>query len=228
MQYFIGWDVGAWKCTNADKKSCDALVIMDEAEIVGHHRNNVSESITHVMRVSPAVKAADLINAWFARCKTQREYLPQDHYFVAIDTPLGWPKGFTNLLKGSLPKDWAFRLDDEDNKNPLLYRKTERTLTSGFSVVTQSIGSQSTKGMTLLLALEATAQSWGVWQKDNVTLFETYPKACLLSKQFVKWMTQQPCDSDIRDYYQTRRSRKSRLKMTRLMPEYVPAWQRLS
>jgi hypothetical protein len=201
MQYFIGWDVGTWKCTDRSGKSCDALVVMDETGMLGHRRGNLSESIQNVVLSEPERKAACLIEAWFAECGVQRRYCLLDQYYIAIDTPLGWPKAFTALLEGVLPKTWAFKAGDEDNKNPLLYRKTEQQLEAGFSVVTHNIGNQSTKGISLVRGLGAGDKTWGVWRKDNVTLLETYPKACLRSEGFVGWMARQNCDHDIREWY---------------------------
>ena len=199
--YYIGWDVGTWSCTNANKSSCDALVVMDDEVILGHHRDNLSLSIESIYHSSSDTKAQYLIESWFTKCNLQRKYLKDDHYIIAIDTPLGWPKGFANLLKGAFPKKWTFCCNDSDIKNPLLHRKTDRELGLGFSVVTHSIGNQSTKGMSLLCVLEALDKTWGVWQKDNITLLETYPKACLLSEAFVRWITQMTLKYDIREWY---------------------------
>jgi hypothetical protein len=201
MRYYIGWDVGTWKCTDGNRKSCDALVVIDETGKLGHYRGNLSESIQNVVLSEPERKAACLIGAWFAACKVQRGYCLLDEYYIAIDTPLGWPKAFTALLEGVFPKKWAFKVGEEDNKNPLLYRKTEQQLGAGFSVVTHSIGNQSTKVMSLVCGLEADHKTWGVWTKGNVTLLETYPKACLRSEGFVGWMEGQKYDHDIREWY---------------------------
>lgn len=201
MLYFIGWDVGTWKCTSGNNKSCDALVVMNEEKILGHHRGNLSGTISNVFQSQPDVRAHDLIGAWFKKCNVKKEYSSEDRSFVAIDTPLGWPKGFASLLRGELPRGWSFCSDDYDIKNPLLFRRTERTLNSGFSVVTHSIGNQSTKGMSLICGLEASHRTWGVWTRDNVSLIETYPKACIRSEKFVAWMASQSSAYDIREWY---------------------------
>jgi hypothetical protein len=139
MNFYIGWDVGTWKCTNGNKKSCDALVIMDETTMLGHCRDNLSESISAVYANRDA-KATSLLESWFAKCKVPKKPTDADRCFVAIDTPLGWPKAFVNLLKGELAKDWSFKRKDKDIENRLLFRKTERELASGFSAITHSIG----------------------------------------------------------------------------------------
>lgn len=197
MKYFIGWDVGTWSCTNGNKKSCDALVVIDEEKFLGHCRGNLSETIC----IQPDVRPDDLISKWFQKCNVQKQYSGEDHYFVAIDTPLGWPKGFVSLLGGELPTSWTFCSSDYDIQNPLLFRCTERKLNSGFSVVTHSIGNQSTKGMSLICGLKAAHETWGIWTKGNVSLIETYPKACLRSEKFVDWMVTQPNGYDIREWY---------------------------
>ena len=70
-------------------------------------------------------------------------------------------------------------------------------LKGGLSVVKDSIGSQSVKGMALLNALQAKMKSWGVWHCDNKTFIETYPKACLVVPEFVDWMIEQSLNQDL-------------------------------
>jgi hypothetical protein len=175
------------------------LVILDENNMLGHCRDNLSESISAVY-TNGGIKADRLLASWFYKCGLHEAPSTTDECFIAIDTPLGWPKHFVKLLGGELPKDWNFKRSDKDVENRLLFRKTERELASGFSVITHSIGNQSTKGMVLIYALGASQKSWGVWQKDNITLIETYPKACLRSKAFVKWMLTLSLDRDVREW----------------------------
>ncbi len=199
MDYFIGWDVGAWKCKNAHKASCDALVVLDEQNAGWHYRNNLSETIQRVCDATQ--KAETLIDAWFALCGLSLRFSASDRYFIAIDTPLGWPKAFSLLLQGQLHADWRFERANKNSQNTLLFRRTERELGSSFSAVVDSIGSQSTKGMALLCALDAALESWGVWKSQNITLLETYPKACLRSRSFVDWMCGLQLTHDIREWY---------------------------
>ena len=209
MDYFIGWDVGAWKCKNAHKASCDALVVLNNQNAVGHYRNNLSETIQQICNA--AEKARTLINAWFALCEMPQRYTLDDKYFIAIDTPLGWPKAFSMLIQGRLHADWRFEKAHKNSQNTLLFRKTERELGSSFSAVVDSIGSQSTKGMALLCALDATFHSWGVWRSQNITLLETYPKACLRSRSFVDWMCKLQLTHDIREWYKPAKQKENAL-----------------
>jgi hypothetical protein len=197
--YFIGWDVGTWKCTNGNKKSCDAIVILDDRKILGHCRENISESIASAHSLKER-KSYSLMIDWFRKCKTGIIPSESDAFYIAIDTPLGWPRGFRSLLEGQLANDWSFQLQEPDLKNKLLFRHTEQTLNSGFSVVTHSIGNQSTKGMVLLRALNSTQIGWGVWKEGNTTLLETYPKACLRSKSFVEWILTHDNTYDLREW----------------------------
>ncbi|WP_164102235.1 DUF429 domain-containing protein [Candidatus Laterigemmans baculatus] len=201
MEYYIGWDVGTWKCRSGNKKSCDALVVMDESGIVGHHRENLSKSLVLTQQSEPETKAKALVDSWFSQCGLPNRFQSSDSYFIAIDTPLGWPAGCKGFLDGKLPDEWEFCGEQPDIANPLLFRRTERNLDSGFSVVTHSIGNQSTKGMALIKALCAKDDTWGVWESENITLLETYPTACLRSAAFVEWMTSLPLERDIREWY---------------------------
>lgn len=201
MNYYIGWDVGTWKCKGANKKSCDALVLMDDERILGHHRDNLSRSISSIFQRRSDEQVDHLLSSWLEKCDLQQKPSKADYYVIAIDTPLGWPKGFVNLLKGEHPSEWDFCCNDPDINNPLLFRRTERELRSGFSAVTHSIGDQSTKGIALISALKAEHETWGVWRKDNITLIETYPKACLCSEEFVRWMVSLNLNRDIREWY---------------------------
>lgn len=210
MDYFIGWDVGAWKCKNTHNASCDAIVVLDEHNVAWHHRNNLSETIQRVCDTTE--KAKTLIDAWFELCGMSQRFSPADRYFVGIDTPLGWPKAFSLLLQGKLHADWRFARADKNSQNTLLFRRTERELGSSFSTVVDSIGSQSTKGMALLCALEAANVSWGVWTSQNITLLETYPKACLRSRSFVDWMCELTMTRDIREWYKPAKKEDDALK----------------
>lgn len=189
---YIGWDVGAWKCTNGRDDSCDAIVVMDESRIVGFHRDNIGGTIRRLLDSPIAGRPDFLIEQWFSLCGGELKdqgYSPDTRYYVAIDTPLGWPRDFKGLLDGSVPAKWAYQPNSANIENTLLYRYTERAkLKSGLSVIVDSIGSQSAKGMLLLELLGAKSKEWGVWEAGNVTLFETYPKSCLVRAGFVDWM----------------------------------------
>jgi hypothetical protein len=190
--FYIGWDVGAWKCTKGKNDSCDAIVLMDENGIIGFHRGNLGDTL-HRLIDSPVVgRPSLLIEEWFVKCVREvshNGWSEGDHYYIAIDTPLGWPRDFKGLLDGSIPLNWTYDSSAANIENNLLYRYTERVkLKCGLSVVVDSIGSQSAKGMYLLQLLGAKLVAWGVWKVGNVTLFETYPKACLVRAGFVEWM----------------------------------------
>ncbi len=203
-RYYIGWDVGAWKCKNASKASCDAIFVLNEQNEGWHYRNNLSETIQVVCDAQE--KAKSLIDGWFNLCGMSQRYSASDTYFIAIDTPLGWPKSFSLLLQGQLDSDWRFERAKNNSQNSLLFRRTEREFGACFSAVVDSIGSQSTKGIALLCALDATLKSWGIWESQNITLVETYPKACLRSRSFVDWMNGLKLTRDIRDWSPTKQN----------------------
>ena len=190
--YFIGWDVGAWKCSAGLNDSCDALVVLRDDAIIGRHRANFSSTLHELATLPEKDRTESFINTLFALTSmgsTPPSYSTDDRYYVAIDTPLGWPKDFDILLKGSLPKDWKYNHLEANIHNTLLYRYTEREkLAGGLSVIVDSIGSQSVKGLVLLRTLDVNEKSWGVWTAKNVTFLETYPKACLVRPAFVRWI----------------------------------------
>jgi len=199
--YYIGWDVGAWECSSGHNKSCDALVVMNDEETLGFHRDNMSVSIQEVCDAPTPEKPRKLIDSWFDMCDIPDRYSADASYFIAIDTPLGWPKAFTTLLNRKLDSTWKYVETESNVENKLLFRRTERELGGSLSGVVHAIGSQSTKGMALLCAVGAATTTWGVWRVANVTLFETYPKPCLRSAPFVAWMSGLDLSRDIRQWY---------------------------
>lgn len=192
MDYYIGWDVGAWKCTKGKDDSCDAIVVMDDSGIIGFHRENIGNTIRQLYDTCETKRPSGLIEQWFSLCGIKESAnSPDANYYIAIDTPLGWPKDFSALLNSQLPDNWDYDPQSANIQNSLLYRYTEREkLKSGLSVIVDSIGSQSAKGILLLQLLAAANTEWGIWKAGNITLFETYPKACLVREGFVAWMSE--------------------------------------
>lgn len=203
--FYIGWDVGAWKCSKGRGDSCDAIVILDDKRIVGHHRDNISSILYELYKLRPEERAAQLINRWLdlaAHDDCDLRYSTNSRYFVAIDTPLGWPKDFKALLERTLQPSWSYNDATGNINNTLLYRYTEREkLRSGLSVIVDSIGSQSVKGIFLLQVLEAKEIQWGVWKTGNITFFETYPKACLVRPSFVQWMVDLKLEGNLQETF---------------------------
>lgn len=212
VNFYIGWDVGAWKCTNGKDDSCDAIVVMDGSRIIGYHRDNLGGTIRQLLDASAAERPALLIDQWFSLCNGEvkdKGYSQDARYYIAIDTPLGWPKDFKGLLDGNLPTKWAYQPASANIENTLLYRYTERAkLKSGLSVIVDSIGSQSAKGMLLLQLLGVKCEEWGIWKASNITLFETYPKACLVRAGFVAWMSELNLNQSLSESFKVQVSKK--------------------
>jgi len=145
--------------------------------------------------------AAFVINSWFNLCEIKETYCTTDEYVIAIDTPLGWPKDFVELVRGgAISERWTYPGVGNNISNSLLFRRTERELGSSLSAVTDAIGSQSTKGMTLLRVTHADKLSWGIWTANgNITVIETYPSPCLRSADFVNWMESLQLTDDLGD-----------------------------
>ncbi len=171
---FIGWDVGGWNC-DSNPTSRDAIVILDSAlKIVGTPwRGNLRKYITN------SASTKEWLLALFGRCKTS---LPADEYQItmAIDTPLGFPDEFVNLITR---KDYV-EADEKAGLNKYLFRHTERHIFNQgshkpLSPVKDMIGSQATKGMHVLAKFAPVLESCGVWSDGaGFRVIETYPTVC--------------------------------------------------
>jgi hypothetical protein len=170
---FIGWDVGGWNC-DKNSKSRDAVVILDSSmDLVGQPwRGNLRKCI------GSAVTTREWLAAIFNNCGAK---FPGPTAFVtmAIDTPLGFPEEFVDLVAHR----HGVEPDEVSGRNCYLYRHTERRLfdrgLSPLSTVKDMIGSQATKGMHMLTKFAPIAESCGVWTDGAVfRAIETYPTAC--------------------------------------------------
>src|SRR4051812_16846197 len=125
MDYFIGWDVGAWKCTKGKDDSCDAIVVLDDNGIVGYHRDNIGNTIRQLYDSCAKDRPRVLIEQWFSLCDKgakPKGYDRDAKYYIAIDTPLGWPKDFSALLNSQLPANWDYQPQSANIQNSFLYR----------------------------------------------------------------------------------------------------------
>jgi len=172
----IGWDVGAWHC-DGRRKSQDALVILNSAlEIVGTPwRGNLRDSIN----------SCSTTGEWSAALLDLcRVSVNCGSITLAIDTPLGFPDAFVQLLT----RHQVAASIEEFKSNPYLFRRTERFLgQQGFkqplSTIQDQIGSQATKGMHVLARFAPKVVECGVWSDgDDLTVIETYPTPCSESK----------------------------------------------
>ena len=176
FHYAIGWDVGAWHCDKG--RSRDALCVLrfegkGRPRLVGElWRGNLRNIINDH-------NGSDLLISLMDCCKVTNTDRPLT-ITLAIDTPLGWPTSFTNLLAG----DTENPVPKTKGENPLLLRETERLLWKrGFkplSAVQDMIGSQSTKGLQFLHRAGFQRQHKGIWSLDlgprlKAKAIETYP-----------------------------------------------------
>ncbi|MBZ0264279.1 hypothetical protein K8I28_06385 [bacterium] len=170
--YYIGWDVGGWNC-DKNPRSRDAVVILDDKlTFVGKSwRGNLRDSI------NKAESTVKFLEKLFSLCDPDKATVSGSVY-LAIDTPLGFPKEFINLIT-SLE---TVKSLDESGNNPYLFRKTERYLfqmdMKPLSAVKDMIGSQATKGLHVLGKYAPHVRSCGVWTNTGkLTALETYPSA---------------------------------------------------
>lgn len=211
MNYYIGWDVGAWHCSEKGSASKDALAVLDERNhLIGTWEGNLSEVVLELGAVSIGARPLAFIHRVFDKCKIKMEVnQDSDVFFVAIDTPLGWPKHFIQLLgswsrgeSSENKKDLTVNLEDGKIGNPFLHRKTETAIGQCLSAVQDQIGSQSTKAIYLLNTLQVRGVSTGVWNVSSpeTTFIETYPAPCMRSFAFIdalkKVSGNKPIDSE--------------------------------
>ncbi len=174
--FFIGWDVGGWNC-DKNRKSRDAIVILDDAlDMVGKPwRGNLRENI------GTATTTNALLELLFSKCKAEFPSGPLK-VTMAIDTPLGFPEAFVNLVtqRGCVEPDTTSGL------NRYLFRHTElhlfnrkRKPLKPLSAIKDMIGSQATKAMHVLAKFAPQVESCGVWTDGHgFRAIETYPTAC--------------------------------------------------
>jgi hypothetical protein len=169
MHYYIGWDVGGWNCDHA--KSQDALCVLkgtwDNLNLTGEPwRGNLRE-----------VLVAECGN--LATILQKVKVKPEEAQSVtwAIDTPLGWPKPFCELVLG---RGDPAHVPPRGNNNPYLFRRTEQWIAQQgprcpLSAVRDKIGSQSTKGIYFLRRCGFERENIGIWKAGGHTAIETYP-----------------------------------------------------
>lgn len=175
--FFVGWDVGGWNC-DRNAKSRDAVVILDAGrQTVGEPwRGNLRECI------AGAATTTEWLKAIFSKCRAAIPETPVE-VTMAIDTPLGFPDEFVNLVA----KRECVEPDRISGMNRYLFRHTERHIfqqgRAPLSAIKDMIGSQATKGMHVLAKFAPSVESCGVWwDGKGFRAIETYPAACQDSK----------------------------------------------
>lgn len=172
--YYVGWDVGGWNC-DKNPASRDALVILDSArKLVGTPwRGNLRRLFNE------ASSAQVLVTKILELCQVRSGPDDSCRLLFAIDTPLGFSKGFTDLIVSRLAPAQIF----SSSSNPYLHRETERFLfqrgLSPLSPIKDMIGSQATKGIHFLARFAPTLESCGLWTDGaSIHAIEAYPSAC--------------------------------------------------
>ncbi|HOZ14759.1 MAG TPA: hypothetical protein PK784_08230 [Tenuifilaceae bacterium] len=172
--YYIGWDVGGWNCEK-NSKSRDAIVILDAngCKIGEAFRVNLRNYIIE------SKNTLDFVSNIFTLCDLEQKFNESSKAILAIDAPLGFSKGFKELLAGNITDNI-----NKHQENPYLFRTTEKFLFekefTPLSSVKDRIGSQTTKAMHVVAKFTPKIKSCGVWQDENglLTVIETYPAAC--------------------------------------------------
>ena len=182
--YYVGWDVGAWKCKKQKyaPSSQDCITILDSNErLLFAWMGNIQSPLG-----SPNALLASLMNDKDNICylSDNNEFMNNKavsnesmQFIIAIDAVLGMPRHALLL----------FNLDGKHEKicyndcNDLIFRKTEKRSVftrQPFSILQDSLGSQATKALTFLRHWKF---KWDavkfIWKKGEHIAFETYPSA---------------------------------------------------
>jgi predicted nuclease with RNAse H fold len=174
MQYFVGWDVGAWNCRRTSG-SQDSFVVLTSD-------NGTPKLCGRVFRGPLRIEIAEIeslpkLLLQICELETQAD----DEFVIGIDTPLGLPEAVQwHITREGLPRS----VEERCSHNPYLYRKCEQHLAEvcfpPLSAIKDMIGSQLTKGMHFLrkLNLQPQSEPVGAWKAGNVTAIEVYPATC--------------------------------------------------
>lgn len=185
-EVFLGWDVGAWHCELGDSRDALCALVQDphgEPVLAGHPwRGNLRKILND--HEGPA-----LVDAMLGLLKIPP--ISKGSMTVAIDTPLGWPVAFLDLL---LHRRLPNSIPEIQHKNDILFRRTDQILVENghrpLSVVQDLISSASTKGMFFICKAGLTQTqpgTWTGWEEPRplrVTAIETYPAPCKKGKLF--------------------------------------------
>jgi hypothetical protein len=186
--YFLGWDVGAWKCTG----SKDALHLLKWSDRVltseGKFLGNLLEE------TGGRVGIRDLLDSLEPPAPTVETLI------IAVDAVFGWPKQFSALLNGTttpIKPDQGQRC----TRNRYLYRETERFLDDHLkmgscfpkSAVGDRIGNAGTKAQYFLNHMRSDGDCYvpplDAWDKQRAaaaatTIIEVYPSAVKFSRGY--------------------------------------------
>jgi hypothetical protein len=195
--FFIGWDVGGWNC-DKNRNSRDAIVILDsELAIIGKPwRGNLREDINE------SCNANTFLGKIYSKCGAKLENAVPTT--LAIDTPLGFPAEFINLVTKKTISEPIL----SSSSNSYLFRKTERYLFEidrhPLSAIKDMIGSQATKAVHAVAKFAPYIKTCGVWTDRKILqVIETYPAACRDSEAVVK-LSKDECNlrhTDLKDAY---------------------------
>jgi hypothetical protein len=176
----IGWDVGAWHCESGTSRDTLCALVPGKD---GRPRLDGKPWRGGLRETLNANQGQALIRALLQLAEVEPD--GPVSVTIAIDTPLGWPQAFLDLLTHRRMPD---SIHEMKLKNELLYRRTESLLIDNghrpLSVVQDMISSQSTKGMFFLGRTGLTQVQTGIWSGDvedetlRLTAIETYPAPC--------------------------------------------------
>lgn len=184
--YYVGWDVGALYCQDKSK-SHDALCIIGEGpdsdvKVLGSYDNAIPVS---KMSGSSNSNVIVFLNKMF-----NKQIISEgDKIIIAIDGVFRWPNALADIFND---KNIEFATENVEAINDrYLFRETERFVKeklkwkrNPFSVIQNSIGSQSIKVMYFLqvFGFRPSEDEIGVWTDGNNIAIETYPSACNIQK----------------------------------------------
>ena len=185
--YYVGWDVGAWKCSKK-RNSRDAIVWAKDDEPIVRAKDDVKKTVSGFTgNILDNNDSGDVTIRGILEKITGKSVEEDDNVFIAIDAALGWPQEFINLFTGSSADsaDYMPKITDISFYNNFLFRETERRVYEQTkhkvlpkSTVGDRIGGHSTKILSLLRKDSAERKKNGTWTiGKQITILETYPTA---------------------------------------------------
>jgi hypothetical protein len=191
--YFLGWDVGTWKCTGDSE---DALQML---KWQAGRLSAVGQSFRGNLLLE--TKGERTVEALIA--VTKLSPLPPDAALVVgIDAVFGWPRQFVELLDGKADYIPKVGKEDWNTDNKYLHRETERFLVNTFGLkspnrpktaVGDAIGSAGTKAQFFLAGMRKGRKCYvppvdpwdaGRASKASITVIEVYPGVTVFSRSF--------------------------------------------
>jgi len=186
--YFLGWDVGPWKCSGDSKDALQLLSFgVNGLQVRGDFHGNLMEKLGGDLQIDGLLAAVEMG--------------PLDGPLIlAIDAVFGWPWHFNELLQGRAAL--TVKADGKNIDNQYLFRHTDQFIYDALkfpptnppmTAVGDKIGSAATKTQYFLSRLKnrndcyvPPLDDWDAVRakSDHISIIEVYPGASKRSDHF--------------------------------------------